>query len=159
MIASSKSKNLKDHGLDTSFYSRDIVMLGRNGPWYYKKDKPELHCTELNQAVTEFGCQGLELDGILVGWGRDYYWSKQDQEWKSLRFTSRNKAKDPYQLRKNSYRVLLTRARDGMVIFCPQDKWMKDTYQFLVDIGITELDEMSIDNASTVGKNGNGNGH
>ena len=39
--------------------------------------------------------------------------------------------KDPYKIRKNSYRVLLSRGREGMFIFVPDEAKMNETYEFL----------------------------
>jgi DUF2075 family protein len=65
--------------------------------------------------ATEFACQGLELDFPIVGWDTDLLWT--GNAWVSP--SGRSKARDPHQLRLNSYRVLLTRGRDGVAIFVP----------------------------------------
>jgi len=67
--------------------------------------------------VTEFGCQGLELDMAIVAWGNDFMWS--GKKWELRKMRTRIPQVDPYQLRLNSYRVLLTRSREGVVIFIP----------------------------------------
>lgn len=54
--------------------------------------------------------------------------------------TDELQARDPHQLRINSYRVLLTRGRDGFVIFVPPTAEMKETYRALKDAGVAELD-------------------
>ena len=71
--------------------------------------------------MTEFGCQGLELDATLLAWGRDFVienggWSNR----LAKRYQAPAKIRDALQLRTNAYRVLLTRARQGMVIYVPQ---------------------------------------
>ena len=48
--------------------------------------------------------------------------------------------RDPFQLRLNSYRVLLTRGRDGAVIFVPPLAVLDETYQHLVSAGMLDLD-------------------
>ena len=45
------------------------------------------------------------------------------------------KAKNSFELRKNSYRVLLTRGRDGMIIFIPNDHKLNMTFDFLKNNG------------------------
>ena len=55
---------------------------------------------------------------------------------------SRNRPplKDPLAVRKNVYRVLLTRGRDGTVVFVPDDIRMEATYQRLADCGFRVLE-------------------
>ena len=48
--------------------------------------------------------------------------------------------KSPFELRKNSYRVLLTRGRDGSVIFLPEDEALDETYKYLVNAGVVSLE-------------------
>jgi DUF2075 family protein len=73
-------------------------------------------CCALRDVATEFSCQGLELDFPIVCWGSDFTW---DGAWKSPP-AKRSNAKDPRQLRMNSYRVSLTRGRDGFIVFVPK---------------------------------------
>ena len=51
----------------------------------------------------------------------------------------RTSAKDSMQMRVNAYRVLLTRGRDGTIIFVPPIKELDETYVYLLDCGIPEL--------------------
>jgi len=46
---------------------------------------------------------------------------------------------DALQLRRNAYRVLLTRGRDGTVIYVPRERAFDDTYRYLVSLGIEDL--------------------
>jgi hypothetical protein len=48
-------------------------------------------------------------------------------------------ARDPFRLRQNVYRVLLTRGCDGTVIVVPPDSWFDETYSFLRDSGMRPL--------------------
>jgi hypothetical protein len=48
--------------------------------------------------------------------------------------------KDPFQLRLNAYRVLLTRARDACVVFVPPLESLDATYDYLVESGFRKLD-------------------
>jgi hypothetical protein len=102
--------------------------------------------------ATEFEIQGLELDWIGLCWGGDFIWTN---EWlaRDLRHGRHSKwglvRKPEKQLyRKNAYRVLLTRARQGMVIYIPRGD-SKDstrlpseldrTTDYLLRCGITPL--------------------
>jgi DUF2075 family protein len=85
--------------------------------------------------ATEFEIQGLELDWIGVCWGGDCIWNSS-RGWQLRKLlmgpTSRwVSIKNPERrtYRKNAYRVLLTRARQGMVIFVPKGDKMDLTNQ------------------------------
>jgi hypothetical protein len=139
IVASSKSKNLVKYGLDTGFYSRTILPLNRNkaGPWYAGTNESLPDCRKFEQAVTEFSCQGLELDAVLLAWGSDLV--HDGNGWQKPTYSTRNTADDPHQLRLNSYRVLLSRARDGFVVYCPAGEEMKWTFNALLSAGATDL--------------------
>ena len=134
LLASSKAKCLPDYGIHNEYsYTRNL----RVGPWYNDPPQSPNSCCQLRDVATEFSCQGLELDFPLICWGDDLYW---DQEKQVVSIPQpRSKAKDPYQLRVNSYRVLLTRGRDGFIIFIPELRKLDSTYSVLVESGIQEL--------------------
>lgn len=50
------------------------------------------------------------------------------------------RVKDPFRLRVNAYRVLLTRARDTTVVFAPPVQLLDETYRFLGECGFAELE-------------------
>jgi DUF2075 family protein len=132
LLASSKAKNLPAWGIHNEFnYTKNM----REGPWYNDPPSSFNSCCALRDVATEFSCQGLELDFPIVCWGNDFTW---DGKWKSPK-ASRSKAKDPHQLRVNSYRVLLTRGRDGFIIFVPNELGMRTTYEALVTAGILQM--------------------
>lgn len=111
LLASSKGKNLVELGVDNSYFGTQRIDLGR---WYNAaRDDPRSGC-QLLEPVTEFQSQGLELDMGILCWGDDFGW---DAGWRSYRRT--RAARDSHRLRTNSYRVLLTRSRDGTVVFVP----------------------------------------
>jgi hypothetical protein len=83
---------------------------------------------------------GLELDFPIVCWGNDFIWNG---EWKSPP-AKRSKAKDPHQLRVNSYRVLLTRGRNGFIVFVPNEIGMQSTYEALKGVGFREMKTIEI---------------
>ena len=129
IVASSKASDLPAHGLENDFTSTRRVRIG---PWFYGRDGQPPRCRAMDQVVTEFQCQGLELDGVILGWGNDFQWNGRQWE-----MHARHRARDPERLRKNSYRVLLTRARDGIVIFCPRQHAL--TFDALTQAGCAPL--------------------
>ncbi|MGB2484118.1 MAG: DNA/RNA helicase domain-containing protein, partial [Poseidonia sp.] len=48
--------------------------------------------------------------------------------------------KDPFTLRRNAYRVLLTRARDGMILYLPDTELLGEVRQHLFQSGVEDLD-------------------
>jgi len=131
LIASAKDKILPAFGIDNDFMT---TRRFKGGPWFNDPPNSITSCCALNSVATEFQCQGLELDLPIVCWGDDLLW---EDNWKT--FSKRSKAKDPHNLRLNSYRVLLSRGRDGMVIFVPPIKKLDSTYEFLVKCGLKIL--------------------
>lgn len=94
--------------------------------------------TEIRFHLTPRVHQLLELDCALLAWGSDLLWS--GDAW-SIRLagTNRPPLKDPLTVRKNVYRVMLTRGRDGTVVFVPPDARMDGTYERLVGAGMRGL--------------------
>lgn len=90
----------------------------------------------MDKVATEFACQGLELDMQIVCWGEDMLWNKNG--WKKFEQKG-TKAKNPNNLRINSYRVLLTRGRDGFVIYVPEYKVLDGVYDVLERAGVIKL--------------------
>jgi len=131
-MCSSKATNLAKYGINSDFYSMQRVKLG---PWFNDDPSSAQSCCSLNYPTTEFQCQGLELDLPIVCWGDDLYWDKG--QW-SKRKRVRSQSKDPMQMTLNCYRVLLTRGRDGMVIFVPEEN-TKETFNALIEAGIKVL--------------------
>jgi hypothetical protein len=103
--------------------------------------------------ATEFEIQGLELDWIGLCWGGDFIWSANEWLARDLRHGRHSKwgliRKPQKQLyRKNAYRVLLTRARQGMVIYLPRGdsedstrlpSELDKTTDYLLSCGVTPL--------------------
>ena len=108
----------------------------------------------LEIVASEFKVQGLELDWAIVCWDADLRRNKANTGWdhysfRGTKWNKRNKL-DQKRYLVNSYRVLLTRARQGMVLFVPNgvDKEEDTTrdaalyeaiYQYLLSCGIQEL--------------------
>ncbi|NLO27997.1 MAG: DUF2075 domain-containing protein [Actinobacteria bacterium] len=112
LLGSSKGR-LNPFGIPTDYFSTQRMKIG---PWYYDGPDSAKSCCQLDSAATEFQCQGLELDLPIVGWGVDLHWNGRSWESPPQR---RSQARDPHVLRLNSYRVLLTRGRDGVVLYVP----------------------------------------
>ena len=102
----------------------------------------------LEDVATEFEIQGLELDYTIVAWDADFrmtddgwtYNSFKGSKWQNVNSEERR------LYLKNTYRVLLTRARQGMIIFVPQGsdtdatrprEFYDGTYHYLKGLGIT----------------------
>ena len=134
LLASSKARNLSKWGVENSFaYTRRL----KEGPWYNDPPSSRFSCCQLHDVATEFAAQGLELDFPIVAWGDDVWW--YGSGWQS-RPQPRSTARDPHQLRINSYRVLLSRGRDGFVVFVPREQNSDTTAQALENAGLVNLD-------------------
>ena len=135
LLASSRDKNLELTGVDASRFLR-------TGPWYSEPEHSPSSCRRLQEAITEFSAQGLELDHTIVVWGNDFL--KKDGRWddsKARQYQKKSAVKDPLQLRRNAYRVLLTRGREGMILCLPTIITdLDETYSFLVEAGCEVLD-------------------
>ena len=71
LVASSRDRDLQSFGIPNDYLSTRAVKYG---PWYNddENDPGKYSCRHLNQCVTEFGAQGLELDAVLLAWGTDF---------------------------------------------------------------------------------------
>ncbi|MGB3429582.1 MAG: DNA/RNA helicase domain-containing protein, partial [Burkholderiaceae bacterium] len=127
LIASSKDKWLPEFDVDNTFQTTKQLRVG---PWYNADPIDAQSCCQLTSVATEFSSQGLELDCALLAWGSDYVW--RDEGW-SIEYSGKNRPplKDPVAVRKNVYRVLLTRGRDGTVIYVPRHNELDATFEHL----------------------------
>lgn len=104
----------------------------------------------LEEAATEFDIQGLEVDWSVVVWDADFRYGGRD--WENWSFTGgkwqRIRAEQRRLYQKNAYRVLLTRARQGMAIVVPegdpddysrQPSFYDTSYRFLASLGIQTI--------------------
>jgi hypothetical protein len=132
LVASSKYKILPKYSVPNDFMSTKVV---REGPWFIDDYTSPQSCCQLTKVMTEFGCQGLELDFPIVCWENDFVWD--GEKWKVTRETKG--ALDSFNLRKNSYRVLLSRGRDGMIVFVPNDTSLDTTYSYFQNTGLSPL--------------------
>lgn len=149
LVASSENSRLRAYGLEVS----NGFRKGYPYPKWFLEDPGDVSSScQLEVAATEFECQGLELDWIGVCWGDDlpFDWSRSG--WHHRRFFRgrwidvTNPAKRQYLT--NKYRVLLTRAREGMVIWIPPGdaedatrpkETMDATAEFFVRAGVPPL--------------------
>jgi hypothetical protein len=143
LIVSSQAQRLKPHAIDVRV---DVDPVH----WFLGSREDVRSSYYLEDAATEFHVQGLELDWACVVWDADFrhdgsnwdHWSFKGSRWERIR-------KDERQTYlKNAYRVLLTRARQGMAIVVPygsnQDptrhpSFYDDTFQYLKGLGVPEL--------------------
>jgi DUF2075 family protein len=117
LVASSRDKILETHwGIPNAWHATQRLQLG---PWYGEGDGYPRSCRRLTPCITEFQAQGLELDAVLLAWGNDFIRAtdRHGREAWTNEYAKRHQAgshvKDPYRLRVNACRVLLTRGRKG----------------------------------------------
>ena len=143
LLASSKAQRLKPHAIDIRV-NVDPVH------WFLNSKDDTRSSYYLEDAATEFQAQGLELDWTCVVWDADLRF--QDRGWsfhdfRGSRWTNVNST-DNQRYLLNAYRVLLTRARQGMVIFIPPGDpsdptrtpaYYNETFEYLAEVGIPTL--------------------
>lgn len=143
MLATSGALRLKAEGI---FVKNEVNVAN----WFLNEKEDVRSCYALEDVITEFDVQGLELDYAIVAWDADL--RMKDGNWQYKRFhgpkwININKPEDRLYL-KNSYRVLLTRSRQGMVIYVPNGsdddatrlrEYYDGTYNYLKSIGIEEI--------------------
>jgi hypothetical protein len=105
----------------------------------------------LEDVSTEFEIQGLELDWVCVTWDADFRYARSGWSHHAFRGNrwQRIKQADRMLYHKNAYRVLLTRARQGMVICVPpgdtadptrDPSFYDPTFEYLKNTGFDILD-------------------
>jgi hypothetical protein len=138
LVASSRDRDLVHFGVRNDFNWTKNVKVG---PWYVDDEGSAVSCRQLEEVVTEFAAQGLELDSALLCWGSDLV--REQGRWSISRARGYKKGslvRNPFQLRLNAYRVLLTRGRDGTVLFVPPITQLDETWEYLIRSGVTELE-------------------
>jgi DUF2075 family protein len=138
LVASSRDKALDEWGVPNGWHETKRVQLG---PWYGDGEHDSRHsCRHLRDCVTEFGAQGLELDGVLLAWGTDLV--RRNSRWSNdlaKRHARSANVRDAFQLRLNAYRVLLTRGRECGIIFVPPMSELDETAEWLQECGVRVL--------------------
>ena len=143
LVASSGAQRLKPHAIDVRVEINPIH-------WFLNDSEDTRSSFYMEDAATEFQVQGLELDWVCMTWDADLRFAQSDWNYHSFvgsKWTSIHKA-DRRQYLRNAYRVLLTRARQGMVIFVPTGDssdptrtpaYYDSTFEYLEGIGIPVL--------------------
>lgn len=143
LLATSGGLRLKAEGI----FVKNKVNVAN---WFLNDKEDVRSCYALEDVITEFDVQGLELDYSIVAWDADLRMINGKWEYKKFRgskWNNINKPDDRLYL-KNSYKVLLTRSRQGMIIFIPKGSdydatrakvFYDGTYEYLKNIGIEEL--------------------
>ena len=115
LIASSGALRLKPEGI---FVKNEISV-----PNWFLNDKGDVRsCYALEDVVTEFDIQGLEIDYSILAWDADLRFANGTWTYhlfKGSKWNNVNSEENRLYL-KNAYRVLMTRARQGMAIFIPE---------------------------------------
>jgi len=143
LIVSSQAQRLKPHAIDVKSPIDPIH-------WFLDGKEDVRSSYYLEDVATEFHIQGLELDWTCVTWDADF--RLIDGKWETFSFVGDRWNKiikdDRRKYLKNAYRVLLTRARQGMVIVVPagdindhtrKPEYYDATFEYLKSIGFMEL--------------------
>ena len=143
LVASSGAMRLKPHAID--------VRVNIDPIHWFLNDSGDVRSSYyMEDAATEFQVQGLELDWVCVTWDADLRYDENGWLYHSFvgtKWTSVKK-EDRQQYLRNAYRVLLTRARQGMVIFVPTgndddasrlSNHYNSTFAYLANVGIPVL--------------------
>jgi len=144
LVVSSEARRLKPLAVD--------VRIRTNPIHWFLNGKEDLRSSYyLEDAATEFEIQGLEIDWACLIWDADFRYARnsgwQHQAFRGCRWTRIRKPAHQTYL-KNVYRVLLTRARQGMVIVVPEgdasdptrEKSFYDpTFEYLCGIGFSRI--------------------
>ena len=152
LVGSAHAARLRADGLEPSF---DFHRFFDWENWFLDDDDDVRSSSRLEVYATQFEIQGLELDWVGVCWGDDLLWS--GSEWISYRFNNKawlpRERDEKHQFRLNAYRVLLTRARQGSIIYVPRPDAGDDsrmfaglelTAKFLVDAGAREVENAGL---------------
>ena len=115
LLASSGARRLIAEGIYVQSQSESNIAH-----WILAPSGDVRSSNMLETAMTEYKIQGLEIDYSLVCWDADLRF--ENGVWKSYRIHGAGWSNfvSALEVRKNSYRVLLTRARKGMIIFIPK---------------------------------------
>lgn len=143
LTASSGAKRLRKYGIWVQ------SKIGASN--WFLNDRDDVRSSwHLEETATEFDIQGLELDWTIVGWDADLRFENGTFSWYRFRGTKweRLRSNEAQLYLKNAYRVLLTRARQGMIIFVPRGDaddqtalpaYYDELYSYLQQIGIVEI--------------------
>lgn len=143
IVVSSQAYRLKPLAIDVRLQP-DIVN------WFLADKNDVRSSLFLEDVATEFDIQGLELDWICLVWDGDFRYTGEGWDYNAFKGSRwqkiRKKESQSYQL--NAYRVLMTRARQGMVICVPEGnaedhtrlpEFYDGTYLYLKSLGLEEI--------------------
>jgi DUF2075 family protein len=143
IVVSSQAERLKPQSI--------FVKSPMNPVHWFLDEKDDVRSSYfLEDVATEFQIQGLELDWACVTWDADFRYSKNgwiNKSFKGNKWMNIND-KDRQNYLKNAYRVLLTRARQGMIIVVPNGdindqtrlpEFYDSTYKYLLSIGFMAI--------------------
>jgi hypothetical protein len=117
LIASSQDRRMRAFGIERSTQFLRSINFSK---WFVHDELDVRSSYALEVAASEFECQGLEIDWVGMCWGSDLLW--KNSKWLARRFKGTKWQVDSDSaLALNRYRVLLTRARYGMIIWIPSD--------------------------------------
>lgn len=152
-----KAKGSERTGIIASSGARRLRPLGINvkneisAPNWFLNEKRDIRSSYfLEEIATEFDIQGLEIDWSCLAWGANFYIANNTwyyQNFKGSKWQEINQEISRDYL-KNTYRVLLTRARQGMVIYIPvgseidhtrPELFYNGTWEYLRQIGIEKI--------------------
>lgn len=143
LIASSGARRLKALGLD--------VKNEISAPNWFLNNSEDIRSSYfLEDIATEFDIQGLEIDRTCLIWGANFHLKNNEWQYQNFKGTKWQNIKQEVSkdYLKNTYRVLLTRARQGMIIYIPEGSeidhtrpksFYDGTYNYLKEIGMVEL--------------------
>lgn len=147
VLACSSAQRLKPEGV---YVPTEIDVKN----WFLAPSDDLRSSNMMEVVASEFKVQGLEIDWATVCWDADLRRSENGKTWDFFNFRGtkwmhRNK-EDQQRYLVNSYRVLLTRARQGMIIFVPKgvdaeedytrdSKYYDAIYEYLKSCGIREI--------------------
>jgi hypothetical protein len=143
IVVSSQAQRLKPYAIDVKSPMDPIH-------WFLDGKDDVRSSYYLEDVATEFHVQGLELDWACITWDGDLRYS--DSGWNTYSFSGSKwkniKKEDRKKYLINAYRVLLTRARQGMVIVVPEGNpldqtrdpdYYDPTFNYLLNLGIQVL--------------------
>jgi hypothetical protein len=143
IVVSSEAQRLKPYAIDVRSPMDPIH-------WFLDGKDDVRSSYYLEDVATEFQVQGLELDWACVTWDGDFRHSRAGWEHWSFAGDRWNRIRKPQRqlYLKNAYRVLLTRARQGMVVVVPEGdpgdptrkaEFCDSTFEYLRGIGLQVL--------------------
>src|SRR5262249_23676592 len=121
LLASSGARRLRADGLGEILEATADSAIAQ----WYLNDRDDIRSSfALEVPANEYTCQGLEIDFSCVCWGGDLVFRRVATGWLCRRLSGNSwnevRSQEDRRYIKNTYRVLLTRAREGMVIWVPR---------------------------------------